>query len=296
MTNQPPVKHILPVAHLATRAVLVTLNISVWGAKTKDADATRVVNQHFNTDASIGDFILELLPKEALAQIKSSEANARKIYTQNSQPWLAGGNIIQIGKLPEFRTKMRECQTEFDVAVREFLENYEKKWIPEAQKKNAKLFKAQKMPSLDQIRRKFGFRTGVYPVPNTTDWRADIDDSTMDGLKNKLVADMEEAMTGVKRNIADKILGELGHFVKKLDEYGGQGSNFQQRTIDKMKALAESIKSANLLDDTELDDLQKQIAALSVHDADDLKEDDKYRSETVKSANDILSKVQDILG
>lgn len=291
-TNQ----HILPVAHLATKAVLVTLNISVWGAKTKDADATRVVNQHFNTSSNIGDFILELLPKEALQQIKSSEANARKVYNSHSQPWLAGANIINIGKLPEFRTKMRECQNEFDVAVRDFLDNYEKKWIPEAQKKNAKLFKAQKMPSLDQIRRKFGFRTGVYPVPNVIDWRADIDDSTMEGLKNKLVADMEESLTGVKRNIADKILGELGHFVKKLGEYGGQGTNFQQRTIDKMRALSETIKSANLLDDKELDDLQQQIAELSNHDADDLKENNNYRQETVKSAEDILSKVQDILG
>lgn len=295
-TMQSQSQHTLPVQHLATRAVLVTLNISVWGAKTKDADATRVVNQHFNTDANVGDFILELLPKEALAQIKSAEANARKIYNQNSQPWVAGGNILQIGKLPEFRTKMRESQSEFDIAVREFLENYENKWIPEAQKKNAKLFKAHKMPTLEQIRRKFGFRTGVYPVPNVIDWRADIDESTMEGLKNNLIANMEDALTGVKKAIAEKIIGELGHFVRKLDEYGGKGTNFQQRTIDKMKALSESVKNANLLDDNDLEELQKQIATLSDHDADDLKEDDNYRNETVKNANDILNKVQDILG
>ena len=157
---------------IASSAVLVELNISVWPANKVDREMTETVNANASAVRDASQTRKNLFAGTSLRKdIEKLAARIRLYHNQHTLPWADKGERLLPTKLfMEYKQTMNAYEQEFDRMCNNFFVEYPR-LVQDAQTNLGKLYNADDYPEIDEVRLKFGFRRSVKPVPEAGDFR-----------------------------------------------------------------------------------------------------------------------------
>ena len=144
---------------IASSAVLVELNISVWTAAKLDKSATNEVISNSNAGSGSGAFRKNLLAGTSLRKdISDYAASCRLIHNRMTLPWQdRGGRVLPTSLFMDFKQQMNVRKAHFDTLCQRLVDNYDN-LKHAAQIYMGTLYNEGDYPSVEDVRDKFAFR------------------------------------------------------------------------------------------------------------------------------------------
>ena len=160
---------------IASSAVLVELNISVWPANKVDREMTETVNTNASAVRDASPTRKNLFAGTSLRKdIEKLAARIRLYHNQNTLPWADKGQRLLPTKLfMEYKQTMNNYEVQFSQLCSNFFVEYPR-LVAEAQQHLGTMYRAEDYPDLEDVRMKFGFRKAFDPIPESGDFRLDV--------------------------------------------------------------------------------------------------------------------------
>jgi len=281
-------------SQLARKAVLVSLNVSMWGARKYDRKVTKEVNRSRHASDDAGRYNKLLIEKGRLAPVLAVVTEARDLFYKYTRPWAKGVGILPNVSYAEFSNKMRVLKQRYgevaDVFAKEF-----PTYVAERKRKLSEIYDPKDYPSEREIRGKFSFDVNFDVVPDVGDFRSDgIDEDTLNDIR----AEIAESEKRIERDAIAHTYGEIADVVRKMAEKLGEykvekGKHFKDTLVDNIRELAVLLPTFNLTDDPKLEEITKRLQKeLCIEDAKTLRDSDDVRASVKKSAEEILAEVE----
>lgn len=277
---------------LSEKAMLVTLNVSQWGAYKHDKKVSEEVATSHNSDSTMGRYSKQLVPRKAFEKINKVSSTSGNDYRRLSLPWFdTGWRILGSTAYFEFTERMRRNQEEWDEAVAEFVANYPS-YVEDAKQRLNGLFDEADYPDVRDLPNKFGFGYRISPMPDVGDFRVALGDDEVERIRKEIEVTQQDAIKDALKDVAKRIESTVSHMIERLGAYGQGNGIFRDSLVENTKELAALIPMLNISDNQDLADIAvKMNKDLCSTDANVLRTDDNKREATIKAANDILAKV-----
>ena len=297
MELQKP-KHLIS---LASSAVLVSIDTSVWSATKQDRGISNEVSDSKNAVRNAGKYTKHLLadhPKhKAIVNYRQTIYNWTKRRTYR---WNDGNDLLPSIDVPRFKQEFNEHKTQFSKLVEDFLSSYSS-IVSDMAFNAGTMFNRNDYPTVDELRYKFGVDLYISEVP-MSDFRC--------GIASDIADDLFETYSRQAENIVTEVmLAQKTRFVEVMqsishccgvDEIGVDDNTGETKvrkrkiydtTIQKALEMCETFKGFNLNADPDLElaraSLQRALADVS---AKDIRESDAVRSSVKEDVDSILSK------
>ena len=117
----------MSIATIATSALLIELNISVWGGRKRDKTTTAEVTQRAQAGSSkAASVIKNLLTDDAdLDKIKAFAQDTRLYINKHTFAWNdSGSRLLPTGLVLDVTAELDARETEFNRLVHTFLQTY----------------------------------------------------------------------------------------------------------------------------------------------------------------------------
>jgi hypothetical protein len=287
---------------LARKAVLVHFHISGWSGRILDRAATEEFNNSKGAAADAGRYNKLLVEKNRLDLIWKLAGDARTCFYRHTRPWSDKGprilpNALFMKFANEFREVARLFNDEADALARDF-----PSFIEERKAKLKGLFKMEDYPSPQSLRAKFALEYKVMPFPDAADFRADLDEATLEELRGEILAATKNATETARAATFQQIAEVVERMVDRLadpeddDESERTHKVFRDSLVGNVRELVELLPAFNLEDDPRITKLiQRMEKELCVEDAKALRENDDVRATVHAAAESILADVSKFL-
>jgi len=283
---------------LASSAVLVSVDISVWSATKQDRGISDEVTTAKNADKSAGRYVKNLLanhPKhKAVVNYRQTIYNwlQRRTYK-----WNQSQQLLPSVDVPKFKQEYHEHELAFHSLVDSLTTDYDS-IVSDMAFKQGTMFNRADYPTKEQVASKFSLNLYVSEVP-MNDFRCGIAQDIADdlfttytkqshGIIDSIAQEQSERLVEVMESIShccgvdeSEVNGELRTKRRKI--YEG--------TIQKARDYIESFKRFNLKNDSGLE--QARLSLEKVLDgvkAEDIRDSDAVRHHVKEGIDDILSK------
>ena len=291
---------------IASSAVLVSLNISVWTGRKLDKQVSAEIDNDKNTRVRAGNYHKNLMAGvKELDDITKFAAETRNWFAYNTLPWgNEGTKIKDVGSLYEFTPELASRQDTFWAFVEAFCATYYTA-VQAAQFKLGALFNADEYPPVEEIKAKFGFKYVFYPVPEAGDFRIDIGNDGLRELQAQFNTAKNEAIHTAMRSLWDatrddlerlsnqlrvELTGDVERLGKHVFPVERKGKLYQS-TLDSALARCDMMKSMNLTGDPEMERVRKELRMLlSGVDLVELRKDSAVRLSVKSEIDDLLGK------
>lgn len=282
--------------NLNTRAMLASLNISLWTARKLDRKITAEVNTQHAASSDAGRYNKHLLPGDArsLDTVRKIAQAARDDHYTMTLPWSAdGARILPAAQFMDYSAKMRQHRAGFDAALAEFLADYP------TLKANARvllngMYREEDYPDLTAIAQKFGFVLTFSPVPDAGDFRVDIADDAAAAIRQQIEATAQEAEARAMRDLWGRLHDATAAIVDRLSQ---PDTIFQNSLIGNMRDLLDILPRLNVAQDPDLAAMAAEAERkLAAYHPQDLREDKATRAMVAADAAEIMDKMRDYMG
>lgn len=285
---------------LNEKAILTTLRISQWRGSKKDKAVTSQTNAANNAaaDASTNTAKLITLPlKPVTAQINV----LRDVWKTPTKPWLdQGTRILPTVSFDEFtgqfETELASTNRAVDTFCNEFAEH-----IEADRDRRGDMFDFDQYPSPDEIRKLFSFEMVFSPIPDGSDFRAELSKTQLAKLSKEIESTTRDMLQNTMRDSFEQIAKVVGKMSVKLGEYqpaknGGkvQGT-FRDSLVTNIADIVKVLPSFNLTSDPAMAKAIADMKALADVSVDDLRNDAKVRKTTADKAAKIVRDVSQFI-
>jgi hypothetical protein len=224
--------------NLRTRALLVTLNISVWNPKKTDRAATLETLIAKGASRDAGSFVKNLLPDGAIDAVKKAEGKLRRMVYDQTLPWRDDGiRILPIAMWEDFAASERATKEEFNKAVGQFLLDYDQHRAKAKIALNG-LFNEADYPSVEVVRQKFSVRISWFPMPDGADFRVDLPEDVRQQISAEMDQGVEESILGAQQELHTRLSSALTAVVDRLKE---PDTIFRNSLITNLRGLCEQL-------------------------------------------------------
>lgn len=260
------------------RGCLIQNSCSVWGGKVK------LPQSAINVDAD-PDFIRAskfLIDKDCLKPIEKVRNEAKQYIYGKTIPFpISGIMFIPKDLISIVDAKLKEYQSEFDLAVEEFAQNYEI-FINNARERLGSLFNISEYPR--DIRKYFGF-SWRFLTMDTPGQIGLLPAEVYEREKQKFVqtinAFQENAVATLRTSFAEMI----DHVVERLS---GEKKVFRDTLIGNVREFIEDFKALNITDDAAMTELTNRCRfILDGISPQDLRDDEGLRTHVVRKITEV---------
>ena len=273
---------------IATSAVLVDLNISVWTARKLDKSVSKEIDVTKSTTTKAGNYNKNLLAGATqLADITKLAGEIRDWHTKQTLPWAdAGTRLLPMENFFDYKTQLGAYETEFQQRVNKFIVEYPN-IITVMAYRLGQLFNKDEYPEANKIANKFNMRYTIMPVPETNDFRVNI----ASAIKEQLEAEYEEAYNArvavAMQDAWTRLHSTLEHMAERLS--GDEKKIFRDSMIDNALELTSLLSKLNVTNDPKLEQAREKLEqALVGVTPDDLRKSNGAREEVVARINEIM--------
>jgi hypothetical protein len=272
--------------------MLANLSIGVWGIGKSDKEVTKTTNNNYGAGTDAGNYTKKLVKKAVLKPINDIVSSARAYHKDHTLPWQdRGGRLLPAKKHTEYTSQMRYYKTEFELAVRTFIDNDFTNAISDAQNHLGQMFDANDYPSQADVEGKFKFEISIDPVPTEDDFRTSLSENEINQLKADLVKREKTRQAAAMQDIRQRIIDVLNPFVEKLSD---PKSRVYEAYIANAANLADILPSLNLDKDPAIDTICQEIKAkLCQVSAKDLRKDATTKKQVSDDAKKIRGDIMD---
>lgn len=255
---------------ISSAAMLVELNISVWEGRKKDHRATGEVTAQKHAKTGVASVTKRLLGNcEELSAIQKYAASVRQQHRGMTLPWATNGslNLLTNEMFPKYHEHMSGARTEFYRLVEDFLQVYQVE-VGNAIAKLGDLFNADDYPTAESLRRKFKINFGYMPLPDTGDFRLDINSQAKDMLNEQWKTFHQEKLQRASSEVWMRLKGVLDTMSERLN-YGDEDkpSRFRDTLVSNVEEIADLMKACNITKDPAMEqariDLRKALTGIT---------------------------------
>ena len=286
---------------LASSAVLVSVDISVWSATKQDRGISDEVTTSKNADKSAGRYVKNLLanhPKhKAVVNYRQTIYNwlQRRTYR-----WNQSQQLLPSIDVPKFKQEYHEHEIAFHALVDSLVTDYDS-IVSDMAFKQGDMFNRADYPSAEQVKTKFSLNLYVSEVP-TNDFRCGIAKDIADDLFTTLSNQAQGIIDSIAQEQSERmveVMESISHCCG-VDEYvdnlrSGEVKTKRRKiyegTLQKARDYVESFKRFNLKNDSGLElaraSLEKVLNGVK---AEDIRDSDAVRHHVKEGIDDILSK------
>jgi len=275
---------------LRDKAVLVSLRISCWTGRRRDAAvAAEVTAQKGAEDSDAGSWWTRLVPASDIRPVRQARNRLYHEFVRRSLPWMDGGvRIVPTRAWEDFTRAMRQAQAEYERAVDEFLARYPA-IAAEAPRRLGKLLEGQALPSAAELRGRFGVHIDILPVPDTDDWRIALGDEQAERVRREAEDSVRRLTARAMESLWDQLEAAVGRVAKTL---GQPDKVFRDSLIGNLRELCVRLGKLNLTDDEHLEQVrQRCMATLARLDPDELRKDKPSRRRASQDAESVLDAI-----
>jgi hypothetical protein len=273
---------------IATSAVLIDLNISMWTARKLDKAVSKEIDVNKHTTVNAGNYNKHLLAgSDQLARLAKLSSEIRDWHTRQTLPWSdTGTRLLPTSNLFDYKQRLGQYETEFNNTVNEFLVDYPQ-IVTMMAYSLGRLFDRTEYPDADQIRAKYGLRYTIMPVPG--DFRVDIADDIKAKMKSDYESAYEDRLGNAVGDAWSRLHVTLKHMVERLG--GNDKKIFRDSLIDNALELTSLLTKLNITKDPKLErarvELENSLIGVS---AEDLRKSPGLRKEVVNKVSEIMGK------
>lgn len=281
---------------ISSSAVLVELNVSVWGASKVDRDATDDVNVRNNATADAAKVYKNLTAGTSLRKdISDYAAKIRQFHNRQTLPWThKGARLLPTAHVLEYKQHMNAMERQFNALLHKFYVEYPN-IVSQAQTNLRSMFKADDYPTLEEVREKFGYKLVFSPLPEAGDFRLDVANEELRELSLSYEADFNERLGKAMREPWERLHETLTHLSTKLTDAQDGTDEVKRRYHDSLvtnaQSLCELLTKLNITNDPKLEEARRslELTMLGV-DIDSIKESPEVRHSVKSRVDAILEK------
>ena len=281
---------------IASSAVLVELNVSVWPAKKLDREMTETVNANASAVRDASQTRKNLFAGTSLRKdIENYAARIRLYHNQHTLPWADKGQRLLPTKLfLDYKTTMNVYEATFNQMCNNFFIEYPR-LVAEAQQHLGKLYKAEDYPPLDEVKLKFGFRKAIDPIPESGDFRLDVSAQDLEEVRQQYEAKFDERLAEAMRAPWERLHDVLTAMSKKLTDEDGVETKkrYHDSLVTNAQELCELLAKMNVTNDPKLEEARKQLELTMLGaDIETIKESAHVRETMKNKVDDILKRFE----
>jgi hypothetical protein len=282
---------------IASSAVLVELNISVWPASKVDKEVTEQVNTSAGAVHGAAQTKKNLFAGTSMRKdIEKFAAKVRLYHNQHTLPWAdKGERLLPTALFMDYKQTMDNFAQTFDIMCDNFFHAYPV-LVHQAQSNLGSLYRADDYPVIEEVRTKFGFRRAVNPLPEAGDFRLDVNIADLEEIKQEYTRKFDERLADAMKapwERLHKILEDMS--VKLTDETDANGEIMKKRyhetLITNAQELCELLTKLNVTKDPKLEAARRDLESTMLGaDIESIKESAEVRVDLKNRVDSILKK------
>jgi hypothetical protein len=276
---------------IASSAVLIDLNISVWTARKLDKNVSKEIDINKNTTIKAGNYNKHILAgSDQLDAITKLANEIRDWHGRQTLPWSdTGTRLLPMTNFFDYKQQLGIYEAEFKSRINTFIQQYPN-IIQGMAFKLGKLFDRGEYPDADKIANKFNLRYTIMPVPETNDFRVDI----ADDIRNEMQQEYQKAYEGrVEAAMSDawsRLHTTLEHMIDRLS--GEEKKIFRDSLVDNALELTNLLTRLNVTNDPKLESARRSLEQSLVGvTADELRVSPGARQEILNKVNQIMENI-----
>jgi len=276
---------------IASSAVLIDLNISVWTARKLDKNVSKEIDINKNTTIKAGNYNKHILAgSDQLDAITKLANEIRDWHGRQTLPWSdTGTRLLPMTNFFDYKQQLGIYEAEFKSRINTFIQQYPN-IIQGMAFKLGKLFDRGEYPDADKIANKFNLRYTIMPVPETNDFRVDI----ADDIRNEMQQEYQKAYEGrVEAAMSDawsRLHTTLEHMIDRLS--GEEKKIFRDSLVDNALELTNLLTRLNVTNDPKLESARRSLEQSLVGvTADELRVSPGARQEILNKVNQIMETI-----
>lgn len=280
---------------IASSAVLVEMNISVWTANKVDKAATSKINADNNATSNAAQVRKNLMAGTSMRKnIADYAAACRLWHNTRTLPWAdKGARLLATSLFLDYKTEVNVRKSTFDAQVSEFLTAYPA-LVNAAGSSLGGFFDPADYPNVEEVREKFGFRMVFTPVPASGDFRLDIGEQDLNDLRAQYDASFDARLADAMREPWDRLHKLLTSMSDKLtDGTGEDKKRYHDTLVTNAQQLCTLLTHLNVTKDPVLEKARRDLEVTMLGaDIEAIKESADVRKDMKSKLDTILKQYQ----
>jgi hypothetical protein len=243
---------------IASSAVLIDLNLSVWTARKLDRNVSKEIDINKNTTTKAGNYNKHILAgSDQLDAITKLAGEIREWHARQTLPWSdTGTRLLPMNNFFDYKTQLGVYEAEFQSRVNTFINEYPN-IITVMAYRLGQLFDRSEYPEAHKIASKFNMKYTIMPVPEINDFRIDVEDAIRDEMRREYEQAYESRVETAMQDAWARLHGTLEHMVDRLS--GEDKKIFRNSLIENALELTSLLTKLNVTKDPKLEQARKAL-------------------------------------
>jgi len=249
---------------IANSAVLVRLNISVWGASKRNKDLENEVARGKNADPKAMRMYDNLMVgSTGHKDVKKHDANVRLWHTNMTLPWDERGyRLCPTSLFLDYKSQHNLKRAAFDSMLDTFRVKYFS-YRETARQYRGDMFNENDYPPVEEVMSKFAWNFVVAPVPESGHLCIDLPEQEMQELRQSCDEEVERKVAEAAKENEKRLLKELQGISAKCTDTGDDDEDDKKRWHDTFVTnpidLCRMLKHMNLSNDPKVEEARQRL-------------------------------------
>lgn len=296
---------------LASQAMLCRLCISQWDGHKYDREVSEEIANLHNAEKDAGRYRKRLLPRSVLQPITKAIRLARRQHAFHTLPWGDDDyRILPAAAYLDHRKAMQELKNAFLSAVSRLEGRFEQLVIH--QNGLGTMFKVEDYPGMRDLEgrlvfqfpheliERFSFETKVLPMPDVSDFRADVGDQERERIRRQITESVNAALRLGTREIWQRLYEPVSHMAQCMAEFNAAGKDNKPKLYESMITnivkVLDVLPKLNLEGDSSLEKMAEEIRSELVVERKELRKSAALSNHTANKAAEITRRMAAYMG
>lgn len=280
---------------ISGKAMLVSLRVSSWTARTLDKAITEEINRQHGASSDAGNYWKKLMPardNEYKALMQHINVIRSDYYAQ-TLAWDPGWRLLPTANYMEFAGLMRAHSYKFRELLDGFVAAYGTLMDSMRNILNG-MWNAADYPGPNAIRNKFNMALDYAPLPTAGDFRLTLPAEEM----ARIGANVEDRVTRATRDAMRDAWGRLLDTVTRMQErLATPDAIFRDSLVGNVRELVDILARLNVTNDPDLEGMRQRVKTeLTAYTPETLRNDPDVRQDAANKAQAILDAMQGLMG
>jgi hypothetical protein len=243
---------------IASSAVLIDLNISLWTARKLDKNVSKEIDIYKRTTTKAGNYNKHILAgSDHLESITKLAGEIREWHARQTLPWSdTGTRLLPMNNFFDYKARLGEYETEFQSRVNTFITEYPN-IITVMAYRLGQLFDRSEYPDAHKIAAKFNLKYTIMPVPEVNDFRIDVEEAIRDEMRAEYEKAYDSRVEAAMQDAWSRLHMTLEHMIDRLS--GEDKKIFRNSLIENALELTTLLTKLNVTKDPKLEEARKAL-------------------------------------
>lgn len=274
--------------NLSSRAMLVSLHISMWTARKKDGKQSRDVAQRNHVSEKMASVHKRLLPENSPSYDAaiSAASSARSYFYEQTSPWSdEGSRILASANFMDFTLGMKAQESKVETAFDYFIADFAR-LVCEAENSLNGMFRKDDYPSQRELKDKFSIKLSVFPLPSANDFRVNLSEDTVSAIRASIEETVSESSKVVRQDLSGRLQVVLSTMSDKLSV---PGAIYRDSLFENVEDTCALVLRLNVFNDLSIVEAVEQVRErVLLYRPQQCRDSKAHRAKAAKSVDEIM--------